>query len=72
MLLYNAVKKREYLIRKVRVQDKKVLLRLYDLGVKVGAKIYVERSSLLNACFIIVVNGKRVAISKQIAMEIDV
>ncbi|MBO5852092.1 MAG: ferrous iron transport protein A [Clostridia bacterium] len=72
MLLFNCQFNKTFVIKKILVLDKKLLRRLSDLGITRGAKIYIERASLKKACFIVVVNQKRVAISKQIAMEIEV
>ena len=72
MLLVNAKIKGQYVIKNVLVKDAQIKKRLFDLGIKKGAKITIERSSFLKACFIVLVSEKRIALSKQILMEIEV
>ncbi|MBO5712676.1 MAG: ferrous iron transport protein A [Clostridia bacterium] len=57
-------------ILKVEFSNNIILSRLYDLNVKQGSKITVIRESSKNACALILVEGRLVALSNEICATI--
>lgn len=64
--IYSSVK-----ITKIENLNKNIVNRLGDLGVKEGETVTVIRKLSGGACMIIVVNGRLVAISEEIAANIN-
>lgn len=72
MNILNAKSKAYYVIKSVAVKEKSVKQKITYLGFIVGKKIYKERSGFFNSCQIVVIDGKRIVVSKEISKEVYV
>ena len=72
MKLNLAKQNKSYIIQKIEYNMPLISNRLHDLGIVELARITVIRESKNNACLIILVNERLVAVSNEIASKIDV
>ena len=72
MKLNLAKQNKSYIIQKIEYNIPLIANRLSDLGVVELANITVIREGKNNACLIILVNERLVAVSNEIASKIDV
>ena len=71
MVLSKLIKNQTAVIESVKVSDKLVLKRLYDIGVRVNAKIKVVDSSK-NTAILLIVDGRLITISYELGKLIVV
>ena len=72
MKLNLAKQNKSYKIQKIEYNIPIIANRLSDLGIVELARITVIRESKNNACLIVLVNERLVAVSNEIASKIDV
>ena len=72
MTLIDAVENLNYIILSVNYPNQTILSRLTDLDVKKGAKLTVIRKSSTNACALILINSRLIAISNEICKTINI
>ena len=72
MNLNSAIKNCKYQILKISYEEKIILSRLIDLGVKEGSLITVVRPLERNSCLVALVDGRLIAISSEICKSITV
>ena len=72
MTLLDAIENQNYLILAVNYQNPTILSRLTDLGVKKGAKITIIRSTNTNACALLLIDSRLIAVSNEICKTITI
>ncbi len=64
--------KSDCVIKSIEIEDEKTKFRLMELGVIVGAKIRVERKSVLKKTLLIIFNNSCFTLKENLAKEIQV
>ena len=72
MLLIDALENKNYVVLAVNYQNPTILSRLTDLGVKKGAKITIIRQSANNACALLLIDSRLIAVSNEICKTITI
>ncbi len=72
MNIFNAKNRAFYIIEKIDVKETSARQKIEYLGFMVGKKIYKERNGVFNSCQMVVIDGKRVVIAKEISKGIQV
>ena len=72
MLLTDVLENKNYIVLAVNYPNKTILSRLIDLGVVTGANLTGIRKPTPNACALILVNSRLIAVSNEICKTIAV
>lgn len=72
MELSNAKISTDCVIKSINIDDEKMKFRLMELGVIVGAKIRVERKSILKKTLLVVFNNSCFTLKENFAKKIKV